>query len=165
MANMNDQTDGWEKCAGNDLSNYITQIKTDIGKSFNKELFLKKIAKVAPKPKYDFGKSKRECKMASATNPLGISSEEYGDFAIHVYRYLSYIKSIEAPAIEVLQEAGKLVNINRIKDNSKKFFALNLHISSFQDVFRYSVSIKCIWLSKSLTLALIVIISALVWLM
>ena len=71
--------------------------------------------------------------MASATNPLGISSEEYGDFAIHIYRYLSYIKSIDAPTIEELKETGKLVNINRVKNNSKNFFTLNF---SFQVPFK-----------------------------
>lgn len=57
--------------------------------------------------------------MASATNPLGISSEEYGKFAIHVYQYLSYIKSLEVPTLEELKENNKLVTINRSKENSK----------------------------------------------
>lgn len=133
MANMENRLDDLEKSEDNDLSNYITQINTDIGKNFNKELFLNKIAKVSQKPKYGFRKSKRECRMASATNPLGISSEEYGDFAIHIYRYLSYIKSIDAPTIEELKETGKLVNINRVKNNSKNFFTL---IFSFQVPFK-----------------------------
>ena len=57
--------------------------------------------------------------MASATNPIGISSEEYGKFAIHVYQYLSYIKGLEVPAFEELEEKGKLVTINKLKQNSK----------------------------------------------
>lgn len=57
--------------------------------------------------------------MASATNPLGISSEEYGKFAIHVYQYLHYIKGLEVPTLEELKESNKLVTINRLKENSK----------------------------------------------
>ena len=52
MANMENRLDDLEKSEDNDLSNYITQINTDIGKNFNKELFLNKIAKVSQKPKY-----------------------------------------------------------------------------------------------------------------
>mmetsp|Transcript_8332 Transcript_8332/g.9454 ORF Transcript_8332/g.9454 Transcript_8332/m.9454 type:complete len:151 (+) Transcript_8332:625-1077(+) len=57
--------------------------------------------------------------MASATNPLGISSEEYGKFAIHVYQYLYYIKGLTIPTNEEILNSGKLVNIERIKQNKK----------------------------------------------
>jgi len=57
--------------------------------------------------------------MASATNPLGISSEEYGKFAIHVYQYLYYIKGLSIPTDEELVEDDKLVDIERIKNNKK----------------------------------------------
>jgi len=43
-----------------DLGKYITQINTDIGKSFNKELFLNKISKVSLKLNFGFGKVKGE---------------------------------------------------------------------------------------------------------
>lgn len=101
-----------KECSGNDLGSYITQVNTDIGKSFNKELILNKIAKVGLNPKFGFRKSKRECKMASATNPQGISSEEYGKFAIHVYQYLLYINKLRIPSFEEIKESGKLVDIN-----------------------------------------------------
>ena len=109
----------WQECSGEDLSDYITQVKTDIGRNINKELFLDKIVKASENAKFGFRKSKREWKMASATNPLGISSEEYGKFAIDVYKYLSYIKGLDVPTIEELKENGKLVTINRLKENSK----------------------------------------------
>lgn len=102
-----------------DLGNYITQVATDIGKSFNKELLLDKIAKVPERAKLDFMNKKLRCKMASATNPVGISCDEYSKFAIHVYQYLTYIKGLESPTMEQLTEANKLVNIDRIKENSK----------------------------------------------
>mmetsp|Transcript_2345 Transcript_2345/g.3070 ORF Transcript_2345/g.3070 Transcript_2345/m.3070 type:complete len:338 (-) Transcript_2345:1061-2074(-) len=57
--------------------------------------------------------------MASATNPLGISSEEYGKFAIHVYQYLYYIKGLEIPSDEEVKASGKLVNIESPKSNKK----------------------------------------------
>lgn len=54
--------------------------------------------------------------MASATNPCGISAEEYSKFAIHVYQYLSYIKTVDIPDIEELKENNKLVEID-LTDN------------------------------------------------
>ena len=129
MTNMKTEQNKCDQCAGTDLSDYITKINTDIGKSFNKELFLNKIAKVSRKEKFGFGKSKRECRMASATNPLGISSGEYGEFAIHVYRYLSYIKGLEIPSFEELKDNGKIVNIDSVKDNSKNYYYEHSFIS------------------------------------
>lgn len=101
-----------------DLGNYITQVVTDIGKSINKDL-LTKLAQAPLKTKFDLSDKKQRWKMASATNPYGIPSDEYSKFAIHVYQYLSYIKGLDIPTIEELKEVDKLVDIERTTQNSK----------------------------------------------
>lgn len=101
-----------------DLGNYITQIVTDIGKNVNKDLF-NKLAQAPLKTKFDLSNKKQRWKMASATNPYGIPSDEYSKFAVHVYQYLSYIKGLDIPTVEELREQGKLVDIDRTSESSK----------------------------------------------
>ena len=57
--------------------------------------------------------------MASVAYPSDVAPEEYSQFAIHVYQWLSYIKDLTPPTVEELQEAGKMVNIAKRKENSK----------------------------------------------
>ena len=80
----------YDQTQSDDLGNYITQVVTDIGSPINKELLMSKIVEQVPKKYAEVSSKKLRCKMASATNPWGISPEEYSKFAIHVYQYLSY---------------------------------------------------------------------------
>ena len=118
-----------------DLGNYITQVVTDIGKSFNKELLMNKIAQQVPKVMPDGSVKKMRCKMASATNAWGITAEEYSKFALHVYQYLSYIKTIEVPDVEELREVDKMVDIPDADTSSKS------HIHIYQDY--YEIFLQC----------------------
>ena len=69
-------------------------------------------------------------KMASATNSWGISAEEYSKFAIHVYQYLSYIKGLEVPKMEQLEDESKLAIINSENyENSKPFVSIFANIN------------------------------------
>ena len=73
--------------------------------------------------------------MASATNSWGISAEEYSKFAIHVYQYLSYIKSLKVPGMEQLEGESKLVKIDSENDeNSKSSVSI---FASINNLFRY----------------------------
>lgn len=101
-----------------ELGNYITQVVTDIGTSINQDIF-NKFVQAPMKSKLDISGKRLRWKMASATNPYGIAPDEYSKFAIHVYKYLSYIKDLEIPDFEELVDAGKLVDIKRRTDNSK----------------------------------------------
>lgn len=57
--------------------------------------------------------------MASVKNPTGVSAEEYGKFAIHVIKYISFIKGLYKPTDQEIIDSGKIVHIERRKDNSK----------------------------------------------
>lgn len=91
---------------------------TDIGHSVNKEALLNKFAAQVPKKSNNIMNKKMRWKMASATNPNGISAEEYSVFAIHVYRILSWIKTVDVPSLEELRDNDKLVEIGRKDDHS-----------------------------------------------
>lgn len=110
---VTEQTQGDE-----DLSKYITQVVTNIGKSFNSEQ-IKKLADKVPKTLSEINTKKMKWKMASASNAWGITPEEYSKFAIHVFKYLSYIKTLEPPLFEDLVESEKLVTIESTKLDSK----------------------------------------------
>jgi Dullard-like phosphatase family protein len=57
--------------------------------------------------------------MASVAYPSDVAPEEYSQFAVHVYQWLSYIKDLTPPTVEELQDAGKMVNIQKRKENKK----------------------------------------------
>jgi hypothetical protein len=57
--------------------------------------------------------------MGSATNAWGISPEEYSKFAMDVYKYLSYIKGLDKPSFEEIEEMGKPVEIDNADTSSK----------------------------------------------
>lgn len=118
---MNDKNqDGVENCSDQeDLENYITQVVTDVGpKNINQD-FINKITQISQQSGYDLSNKKLRWKMASVAYPSDVAPEEYSQFAMHVYQWLSYIKELTPPTVEELKEAGKLVNIPRRKDNSK----------------------------------------------
>lgn len=57
--------------------------------------------------------------MASVSNPCGVAPDEYSKFAMHVYQYLSYIKTLTIPTTEELAAEGKLVTLKKQKEDSK----------------------------------------------
>ena len=57
--------------------------------------------------------------MASVKNPSGVCPEEYGKFAIHVIQYLNFIKGLYKPTDQEIVDSGKIVNVERRKENSK----------------------------------------------
>lgn len=118
---MKDQIqDGTEnKSDAEDLENYITQVVTDIGPSNINQDFINKITQISQQSGYDLSNKKLRWKMASVAYPSDVAPEEYSQFAIHVYQWLSYIKDLTPPTLEELREAGKMVDINRRKENSK----------------------------------------------
>ena len=111
-----------DDCCGEDedLGNYITQVVTDIGTPWIPTDIVHKLNKV-PKPHLDFKEKKLKWKMASVSNQEGVPQNEYSNFAMHVYRYLSYLKDVEPPTIEELQESGRMVDIEPTQGNSKSY--------------------------------------------
>ena len=101
-----------------DLGDFITQVVTDIGHKINTDL-MHKFAQVPLKSKCEVSGKNQRWKMASVANPCGVAPDEYSKFAIHVYQYLSYIKTLDIPTMEQLEESGKLVTLEKQKDNSK----------------------------------------------
>ena len=74
--------------------------------------------------------------MASATNSWGISAEEYSKFAIHVYQYLSFIKGLDIPTMEQLEDEDKLAEIDSENvDNSKPCISIFTSIKYFIWIF------------------------------
>jgi hypothetical protein len=118
-----------------DLGDYITQVVTDFGKSFNKELLMNKLAQTVPKVALDGTVKKMRCKMASATNAIGITADEYGKFAIHVYQYLSYIKTLEIPHFSELEDLDKPVTIKNADLQSK--YHIHIFTVKIKDFKRY----------------------------
>lgn len=104
-----------------DLGNYITQVVTDIGTSCISTDMVSKLKKVSIN-RTELENKKLRCKMASVSNQAGVPAAEYSSFAVHVYKYLSYIKDIDVPTLEDLQLDGKMVDIKPSGDNSKYYY-------------------------------------------
>lgn len=104
--------------ADEDLGNYITQVVTDIGNPLISSDIVKRLGKVS-QSSYKTGDKAERWKMASVSNPEGVSWEEYSQFAFHVIKYLSYIKDYPKPDIQELIDAGKMVDFKPIKEGSK----------------------------------------------
>lgn len=100
-----------------DLGNYITQVVTDIGIPWISSEAVNKMN--VNKKDFNLGDTKLRCKMASVSNQSGVPADEYSKFTVHVYRYLSYIKSIDVPTEEELRDSGKIVNIEGLDKQSK----------------------------------------------
>jgi len=100
-----------------DLGNYITQVVTDIGIPCISSEAVNKLN--VNKKDFNIGDKKLRWKMASVSNQAGVPADEYSKFAVHVYRYLSYIKSVEVPTDEELGNSGKMVHIEGLQMNSK----------------------------------------------
>ena len=107
-----------KNCEDEDLGNYITQVVTDIGGGVNCDT-IKKICQVPLNTKFGLNNKEQRCKMASVAYPGGIPADEYSKFTIHVYQWLSYVKGLESPSFEELEAEGKVVTMDRLKDQSK----------------------------------------------
>lgn len=114
--NMDDKHN--DCCGDEDLSSYITQVVTDIGNPLISSDIVNKFSKVS-QSSYKIGNKALRWKMASVSNPEGVSWEEYSQFAFHVIKYLSYIKDYPKPELQELIDSGKMVNFKPTKEGSK----------------------------------------------
>jgi hypothetical protein len=108
-----------------DLGNYITQVVIDIGHVADKQKLLDQFKKASIANICNATNNNLRWKMASVKNPSGVSPEEYGKFAIHVIQYLSFIKGLYKPTDQEIVDSGKIVNVERRKENSKFWIFLN----------------------------------------
>lgn len=116
MKNMADAKN--EENGEEDLGNYITQVVTDIGSvSISKDI-VKEFSKVSISS-YKTGGMDQRCKMASVSNPEGVSCEEYSQFAFHAIKYLSYLKSLDTPDLQELIDSDKMVDFEPYEKESK----------------------------------------------
>jgi hypothetical protein len=109
-----------------DLGNYITQVVIDIGHVADKQKLLDQFKKASIANFCNITNNNLRWKMASVKNPSGVSPEEYGKFAIHVIQYLSFIKGLLKPTDQEIVDSGKIVNVERRKENSKFWIFLTL---------------------------------------
>jgi len=111
-----------DNVSGNEeLGNYITQVVTDIGSSCISPDTVNKLSKVS-QSLVKVGEKKEGWKMASVTNQSGVPPAEYSTFTLNVYRHLSYLKDVDAPELEELEETNRMVNIEPRKENSKSYY-------------------------------------------
>jgi hypothetical protein len=108
-----------------DLGNYITQVVIDIGHVADKQKLLDQFKKASIANICNATNNNLRWKMASVKNPSGVSPEEYGKFAIHVIQYLSFIKGLYKPTDQEIVDSGKIVKVERRKENSKFWIFLN----------------------------------------
>ena len=103
-----------------DLGNYITQVVTDIGIPCISSEVVSKLN--VNRKDVNLEDKKMRWKMASVSNPAGVPADEYSKFAVHVYRYLSYIKNCDLPTEEELRDSGKMINIEGLQKDSKFYY-------------------------------------------